>query len=191
MPLEQRQINLLKSYKDKSYIMGVLCEKSFEHFNFIKSICNIPLILISSVMAILNSSSFDGNEMKIPNIVINSLTAMIIGIINNFRINEKESNFKQLSCKFMKISHMIEDKLHNHLETLSSSDISNQIKEYDNLIEQIDFTFPTSIQKTVKKLYKNKKQLPAILNGDMDDFIIESSAISQTIPPINTIITSP
>jgi len=191
MPLEQRQINLLKSYKDKSYIMGVLCEKSFEHFNFIKSICNIPLILISSVMAILNSSSFDGNEMKIPNIVINSLTAMIIGIINNFRINEKESNFKQLSCKFMKISHSIEDKLHNHLETLSSSDISNQIKEYDNLIEQIDFTFPTSIQKTVKKLYKNKKQLPAILNGDMDDIIIDIIPTTLAIPPINTIITSP
>jgi hypothetical protein len=191
MPLEQRQINLLKSYKDKSYIMGVLCEKSFEHFNFIKSICNIPLILISSVMAILNSSSFDGNEMKIPNIVINSLTAMIIGIINNFRINEKESNFKQLSCKFMKISHSIEDKLHNHLETLSSSDISNQIKEYDNLIEQIDFTFPTSIQKTVKKLYKNKKQLPAILNGDMDDIIIDIIPTTLEIPPINTIITSP
>jgi hypothetical protein len=191
MPLEQRQINLLKSYKDKSYIMGVLCEKSFEHFNFIKSICNIPLILISSVMAILNSSSFDGNEMKIPNIVINSLTAMIIGIINNFRINEKESNFKQLSCKFMKISHSIEDKLHNHLETLSSSDISNQIKEYDNLIEQIDFTFPTAIQKTVKKLYKNKKQLPAILNGDMDDIIIDIIPTTLEIPPINTIITSP
>jgi hypothetical protein len=191
MPLEQRQINLLKSYKDKSYIMGVLCEKSFEHFNFIKSICNIPLILISSVMAILNSSSFDGNEMKIPNIVINSLTAMIIGIINNFRINEKESNFKQLSCKFMKISHLIEDKLHNQLETLSGSDISNQIKEYDNLIEQIDFTFPTSIQKTVKKLYKNKKQLPAILNGDMDDIIIDIIPTTLEIPPINTIITSP
>ena len=191
MPLEQRQINLLKSYKDKSYVMGVLCEKSFEHFNFIKSICNIPLILISSVMAILNSSSFDGNEMKIPNIVINSLTAMIIGIINNFRINEKESNFKQLSCKFMKIYHTIEDKLHNHLETLSSSDISNQIKEYDNLIEQIDFTFPTSIQKTVKKLYNNKKQLPAILNGDMDDIIIDIIPTTLAIPPINTIITSP
>jgi len=191
MPLEQRQINLLKSYKDKSYIMGVLCEKSFEHFNFIKSICNIPLILISSVMAILNSSSFDGNEMKIPNIVINSLTAMIIGIINNFRINEKESNFKQLSCKFMKISHLIEDKLHNQLETLSGSDISNQIKEYDNLIEQIDFTFPTSIQKTVKKLYKNKKQLPAILNGDTDDIIIDTISTSRAIPPINTIRTSP
>lgn len=191
MPLEQIQINLLKSYKDKSYIMGVLCEKSFEHFNFIKSICNIPLILISGVMAILNSSSFDGNEMKIPNIVINSLTAMIIGIINNFRINEKESNFKQLSCKFMKISHSIEDKLHNHLETLSGSDISNQIKEYDNLIEQIDFTFPASIQKTVKKLYKNKKQLPAILNGDTDDIIIDTISTSLVIPPINTILTSP
>tara|TARA_B100001996_G_scaffold380885_1_gene369219 strand:- start:1572 stop:2147 length:576 start_codon:yes stop_codon:yes gene_type:complete len=191
MPLEQRQINLLKSYKDKSYVMGVLCEKSFEYFNFIKSICNIPLILISSIMAILNSSTFDGNEMKIPNIVINSLTAMIVGMINNFSINEKENNFKQLSSKFMKISHSIEDKLHNHLETLTSSDVSNQIKEYDNLIEQIDFTFPTSIQKTVKKLYKNKKQLPAILNGDTDDIIIDTISTSRAIPQMTSIITSP
>tara|TARA_B000000475_G_scaffold185958_1_gene149980 strand:- start:231 stop:806 length:576 start_codon:yes stop_codon:yes gene_type:complete len=191
MPLEQRQINLLKSYKDKSYVMGVLCQKSFEYFNFIKSICNIPLIIISSAMAILNSSSFDGNEMKIPNVVINSLTAMIVGIINNFRVNEKEGNFKQLSLKFMKISHTIEDKLNNHLDSLTSEDISNQIKEYDSMIEQIDFTFPASIQKTVKALYKNKKQLPAILNGDSYDFIIESSSISQTIPQMNSIITSP
>lgn len=191
MPLEQRQINLLKSYKDKSYVMGVLCQKSFEYFNFIKSICNIPLIIISSTMAILNSSAFDGNEMKIPNVVINSLTAMIVSIINNFRVNEKEGNFKQLSLKFMKISHTIEDKLNNHLDSLTSEDISNQIKEYDSMIEQIDFTFPASIQKTVKTLYKNKKQLPAILNGDSDDFIIESSAISQTIPQMNSIITSP
>jgi hypothetical protein len=191
MPLEQRQINLLKSYKDKSYVMGVLCQKSFEYFNFIKSICNIPLIIISSTMAILNSSAFDGNEMKIPNVVINSLTAMIVAIINNFRINEKEGNFKQLSLKFMKISHTIEDKLNNHLDSLTSEDISNQIKEYDSMIEQIDFTFPASIQQKVKELYKNKKQLPAILNGDSDDFIIESSAISQTIPQMNSIITSP
>ena len=191
MPLEQRQINLLKAYKDKSYVMGVLCQKSFEYFNFIKSVCNIPLIIISSAMAILNSSAFDGNEMKIPNVVINSLTAMIVGIINNFRVNEKEGNFKQLSLKFMKISHTIEDKLNNHLDSLTSEDISNQIKEYDSMIEQIDFTFPASIQKTVKALYKNKKQLPAILNGDSDDFVIESSAISQTIPQMNSIITSP
>ena len=141
-------------------------------------------------MAIFNSSTFDGNEMKIPNVVINSLTAMIVGIINNFRVNEKESNFKQLSSKFMKISHSIEDKLHNNLESLTSSDVSNHIKEYDNLIEQIDFTFPTSIQKTVKKLYHNKKQLPAILNGDMDDIIIETMPISRAIPQVNTIITN-
>lgn len=190
MALEQIQINLLKSYKDKSYVMGVLCEKSYEHFSFIKSLCNIPLIIISSVMAIFNSSTFDGNEMKIPNVVINSLTAMIVGIINNFRVNEKESNFKQLSSKFMKISHCIEDKLHNNLESLTSSDVSNHIKEYDNLMEQIDFTFPLSIQEAVKKLYKNKKQLPAILNGDMNNIIIETMPISRAIPQVNTIITS-
>lgn len=187
MPLDQQQINLLKSYKDKSYVMGVLCEKSFEHFNFIKSICNIPLIVISSVMAILNSSAFDANQMKIPNIVINSLTAMIVGMINNFRVNEKESNFKQLSFKFMKICHNIEDNLHNHLDTLTSDDVSNHIKQYDNLIEQIDFTFPNNIQNKVKNIFKGKKKLPAILNGDTDDFIIETSSIAQTIPQINNI----
>lgn len=187
MQLESRQINLLKSYKDKCYVMGVLCEKSFEYFNFIKSICNIPLILISSAMAILNSSAFDPNQMKIPNVVINSFTAMIIAMINNFRVNEKESNFKQLSVKFMKISHAIEDNLHNHLETLTSDDVSNHIKQYDNLIEQIDFTFPNHIQKKVKNIYQGKKQLPSILNGDSSDFTIETSSIAQTIPQINNI----
>ena len=187
MPLEQRQINLLKSYKDKSYVMSVLCEKSFEHFNFIKTICNIPLILISSCMAILNSSAFDANQMKIPNVVINSLTAMIMAMINNFRVNEKESNFKQLSIKFMKICHSIEDNLHNNLESLTTDDVSNQIKNYDNLIEQIDFTFPSNIQNKVKNLYKGKKQLPAILNGDIDGFIVENSSIIQTASQINTV----
>ena len=187
MPLEQRQIYLLKSYRDKSYVMSVLSTKSFEHFNFIKTICNIPLIIITSVMAILNSSAFDGNQMKIPNIVINSLTAMIISIINNFRINEKESSFKQLSIKFMKICHSIEDDLHNNIDALTTEDVSNQIKDYDNLIEQIDFTFPTNIQKKVKNIYKGKKQLPAILNGDTEDYVIENSSIIQTMPQINTV----
>ena len=187
MSLDQRQISLLKTYKDKSYVMSVLCEKSFEHFNFIKTICNIPLIVISSVMAILNSSAFDANQMKIPNIVINSLTAMIMSMINNFRVNEKESNFKQLSIKFMKICHTIEDNLHNNLESLTTDDISNQIRNYDNLIEQIDFTFPSSIQKKVKDLYKGKKQLPAILNGD-DDFLIENSTNIQSSTQVSAIV---
>ena len=187
MPLEPRQINLLKSYKDKSYVMSVLCEKSFEHFNFIKSICNIPLIVISSAMAILNSSAFDPNQMKVPNVVINSLIAVIIAMINNFRVNEEESNFKQLSIKFMKISHTIEDNLHNHFETLTSDDVSNHIKQYDNLIEQIDFTFPNNIQKKVKNIYQGKKQLPTILNGDTDDFTIGPSSITQTVSQINNI----
>ena len=187
MSLDQRQIFLLKTYKDKSYVMSVLCEKSFEHFNFIKTICNIPLIVISSVMAILNSSAFDANQMKIPNIVINSLTAMIMSMINNFRVNEKESNFKQLSIKFMKICHTIEDNLHNNLESLTTDDISNQIRNYDNLVEQIDFTFPGSIQKKVKDLYKGKKQLPAILNGD-DDFLIENSTNIQSSTQVSAIV---
>ena len=87
----------------------------------------------------------------------------------------------------MKICHSIEDNLHNNLESLTTDDVSNQIKNYDNLIEQIDFTFPSNIQNKVKNLYKGKKQLPAILNGDIDGFIVENSSIIQTASQINTV----
>lgn len=176
MPLENRQILLLRQYRDRSYIMMVLCEKSFEHFNFIKTICNIPLILISSIMAILNSSAFDPHQMKIPNIVINSLTAMLIALISNFKVNEKEVAFKSLQNKFMKLTHSIEDDLNNHLNTLESDDISNVINQYDNLIEQIEFTFSNRIKNNVKNIYKNKRTLPSVLNCEQMDFSISEPA---------------
>ena len=51
---------------------------------------NIPLIVISSVMAILNSGQFKPEDMKLPNIIINSLTALILALISNFKLAEKK-----------------------------------------------------------------------------------------------------
>ena len=87
--LNSKQVKLLQDYRDKYYVMNVLLTRSYERFNFIKQITNIPLILSSSVMAIINSSSFDGNEVKMPNIVINSITALILSLIGNFQITER------------------------------------------------------------------------------------------------------
>ena len=181
--LEQRSLNLLVQYRDKSYVMNVLANKSFERFNFIKSICNMPLIIISSVVAILNSSSINAEEMKLPNIIINSITAMLLAMIANFKVNEKEQFFKQLANKFMKLTHNIEDDLNNHLQELTGDDVSSKIKEYDSLIETIEYTFPSKIKKIVYSKYKNKKTLPSILNCEGSDF-----TISPPITPSANII---
>tara|TARA_R110002072_G_scaffold121837_1_gene256027 strand:+ start:2498 stop:3076 length:579 start_codon:yes stop_codon:yes gene_type:complete len=162
--LEQRQINLLVSYRDKAYVYAVLCERSFEYFSFIKSLCNIPLILITSILSIINASSFDPVEMKMPNVIINASCALIMAMIGNFKIAEKESLFKQVNQKMVRMCHSIEDKLNNNLDSLDSEDISQVIREYDNIIEMNDHTFPSHIKRKITNVYKGKRALPAVLN---------------------------
>ena len=74
MPISSEQIKLLESYRDKAYITSILCSQSAEHFSFLRSIVNIPLILSSSTMTVLNSmdaSDTEGgnNNMKYANII--------------------------------------------------------------------------------------------------------------------------
>ena len=166
--LNSKQVKLLQDYRDKSYVMNVLLTRSYERFNFIKQITNIPLILSSSVMAIINSSSFDGNEVKMPNIVINSITALILSLIGNFQITERENCFQTLSGKFLKLTHEIEDALTNNLEEVDKSDVKKYIDDYDNLIGNITYVIPKDIQTKVKNSYCGKKCLPAFLNCESD-----------------------
>ena len=72
MAISPEQIKLLESYRDKAYITSILCSQSAEHFSFLRSIVNIPLILSSSTMTVLNSmSESDDNRMKFANICLN------------------------------------------------------------------------------------------------------------------------
>ncbi len=78
MPISQEQIKLLESYRDKAYITSILCSQSVEHFSFLRSIINIPLILSSSTMTVLNSKDEGtNNNMKYTNIVLNAWTNLI------------------------------------------------------------------------------------------------------------------
>ena len=52
--LTDQQIKLLKSYRDKAYISAVMCDECSKFYNFIRSLINIPLILSSSILTILN-----------------------------------------------------------------------------------------------------------------------------------------
>ena len=78
---------------------------------------NIPLILSSSVMTILNSlSEINSTDMKYANIILNATTATILSLIGNFKISEQETNFKTIGVKMNKLTHRIEDILTIDLE---------------------------------------------------------------------------
>ena len=54
----------------KSEAMVLLCSKASGYWSMIKFAFNIPLVLTSSAMCIINSISEDANEVKVPNIVV-------------------------------------------------------------------------------------------------------------------------
>lgn len=170
MNLSFNQIKLLQSYRDKSYISNILCEESANYYNTIKTFINIPIILFSFIMTIINSNSYlNKYEFNvIPNIICNSGTIICIGIITNFKIIEKANVFRITGIKFNKLCHNIENKLTNEIENINSNDITNFILEYDNINENLEYFYCNFIKKKVKNKYKNKKTLPNVLNCDTD-----------------------
>ena len=103
-------------------------------------------------MSILNSSNFSPKDMKVPNIIIKSCTALILSLISNFKITEIQNNFKSISLKFVKLTHQIEDELANNQENMTADIIRNIITSYDSLNEQIDYDHPEYIKKQVRNL---------------------------------------
>jgi len=59
---------------DKSEAMTLLTSKAATHWSLVKFCFNIPLVLTSSVMCIINSKTDDPEDMKIPNIIVNVVT---------------------------------------------------------------------------------------------------------------------
>mgnify|MGYP003345814178 CR=1 FL=1 len=148
------ELELLKSYKDKAYIMGILCELSYNHYTFVKNMINVPLILINTAMTVLNSVIENSNDLKIPNIILNSLTGVIIGLVSSFKVYEKIQTFHQLQSKFNKLTSNIEKKLILNIDDITSDEINNFIETYDNLIDNIEYPISHNIKDKVKKSLK-------------------------------------
>ena len=161
------ELELLKSYKDKAYIMGLLCEQSYNHYSFVKNLINIPLILINTSMTILNSIIENSNDLKIPNIILNSSTGLIIAFVSQYKLYEKINEFHQLQNKFNKLSTNIEKKLILDIEGLTDNDINGYIETYDILIDNMVYPISDGIKNKIKKQLQEKLALPAILSVDI------------------------
>jgi isoleucyl-tRNA synthetase len=164
MVLNESQIIYLQMYRDKCYISSLLCEQSSLFYSMLKNILNIPTILISGIMCILNSGIFSAEELKTTNIIVNGMTTIILSLLNNFKLTETLNNFKSNQIKYTKLLHKIEDSLIQNDDELTIESIRSYIVEYDNITESVEFDYPHHIKKSIKKRFINKRSLPNILN---------------------------
>lgn len=165
--LNDSQKSLLISYKEKCFINSILAEETFNYYNFIKNIINIPLIICNSVMVCINSIIEDQNLLKILNIILNSSTGLILSLISNFKIYENIQHNHQLQIKFNKLCHQIDSKLINDIDTITPDYIQSIVEDYDQIIESQEFSFPSKIKIKIKKQYEGKLSLPSSLSVDM------------------------
>ena len=157
---------------DKCECMTLLCTRTATYWNYVKIGFNIPLVFTSSAMCIINSISTDANVVKIPNIVVNALSVLIMSLSNSIKSSEKFEIFKKLSQQFMLLS--------QELEALEPDD--ENIKEklniinlkYENLIQDCAFEDITQKNKTnVAKLFGDaNRYLPIQLNGTSGNNIV-------------------
>jgi hypothetical protein len=153
-----------RSFKlyDKCEAMSLLCGKANNHWSLVKFIFQIPLILTSSVMCILNSFDDGKGNMKIPNVVVNGVSVLLISYQSTLKVAEKCESFKNLSNQFLQLAHEIEGK---SPEELDRNTLNNLIEKYDALISTCLFEdIPKSIKLEVINLFEGKS-LPLQLNG--------------------------
>ena len=162
--MESKQIdNRLIELIQRCEIMVQLTTRATYYWNIIKQIFQIPLIFTSSVMCILNSFDNGDGKMKIPNVVVNGVSVLLISYQSNLKVAEKMELYKNLSNEFLQLAHQIEGL--DHENEIDRNIINNLIEKYDRLIMMCNFE---DIPKKYKlEIIKNNpnKSLPLQLNG--------------------------
>jgi len=162
--MTEEQLNLLKKYRELTYINSLLAEQSYNYYVFIKNLVNIPLIIVNSAMVVINATITDEQLLKILNIILNSSTGLILSLISNFKIYESIQSFHQLYIKFNKLNHLIDSKMCNEPDNITPDFINTVISHYDGIIDTIEITFPNHIKKRIKNEYKDIQTLPTSLS---------------------------
>jgi hypothetical protein len=154
--LEERTDKLLS----KTEAMVLLCSKASSYWSMIKFGFNIPLVLTSSAMCIINSISEDANEVKVPNIVVNAISVLIMSLNNSIKASEKCDLFRRLGQQFLLLSGQIEND-----NEITDNDFNIIAIKYENLINDVLFEdIPDRYKKQVVESFKDR-YVPLQLNG--------------------------
>jgi len=161
----------LQKLLDKSECLVLLCSSACNYWSFIKFLFSIPLVLTSSAMCIINSISDDANAIKIPNIIVNAVSVLIVSLNNSIKASEKEEGFKKLSQQFLSLTQEI-DAFDD--ENIITTDKYNMlVLKYDNLINDCSFEeIPTRYKLSASKSFNsNNRYTPIQLNGTINNHI--------------------
>lgn len=161
--LTDRQKILIDDYNDMAMIYSILCLKTSNYYGKLKYLVDIPVIIISASMSLINSKFDEGYVLQVSNIVCNILIVTLLSINNFMKISEKRQMFKVWNDRFARLSHKIEEK--KLMNKIDEDFISNIIAQYENLVEGIDVDLPDFIKQSVRNEYKEKKSLPIIINN--------------------------
>lgn len=164
---------------DRSECLTLLTTRASSFWSRINFILNFPLVITSSAMCIINSISDDGNQVKIPNIVVNAISVLMMSIINNIKAGEKYDNFKRLSQLFLELAQEIDGIDGDEIDI---DKYNMLVLKYDNLIRTCDFEhIPTNIKTEVSMVFQNNnKHIPIQLNGTIGGFKRNSKPIIMT-----------
>jgi hypothetical protein len=154
---------------DKCEAMTLLCTNASTHWSFIKFCFNIPLVLTSSTMCIINSISEDANSVKIPNIVVNAVSVLIMSLNNSIKPAEKFEIFKKLSQQFMILSQEVE----GYEGDIPKDKCDMLLLKYDNLIQDCMFEeIPQKFKIQVASKYTQaNRHVPIQINGTIGNVV--------------------
>ena len=154
---------ILDDYIDMIYIYEIICNEAYNFYYNLKFLFEFPIIFINIFMTIINSTISDMYIIKHTNIFLNVTTMLLVSLSNYMKINEKCEILKINRDKFIKLYNMIEKR--KYTDDISVDFIDVVITNYDNIIDNINFSFPNFILKKVRNNYAERKTLPLFING--------------------------
>jgi hypothetical protein len=172
---------------DKCEAMTLLCTNASAYWSFVKFCFAIPLVLTSSAMCIINSISEDANSIKIPNIIVNAVSVLIMSLTNSIKASEKFEIFKKLSQQFMILSQEVE----GIEEDIPKDKYDILMLKYDNLIQDCMFEeIPQKYKMMVASKYTEaNRYLPIQINGTIGNVIKRELSPQGTHPKdLNNIV---
>lgn len=155
----------LQKLLDKAECMVLLTSSACNYWSYVKFLFSIPLVLTSSAMCIINSISEDANAVKIPNIVVNAVSVLIVSLNNNIKASEKCDAYRKLSQQFMNLSQEIEQYDDENFITKEKFEVL--MIKYDNLINDCAFEdIPNKYKLSASRsFFSNNRAVPIQLNG--------------------------
>ena len=142
----------------------------------INNIFLFPTILGSLILTCLNSSNIDSEKIKYTNIIINGTITILLAITTQYKIHDRISMFKAYQSKYTKLNHHIESLLNSKKEDeILNDEIISIISKYDNLVDELFFTYPNHIRAKIINKYQNTNiTLPNSLQLDSSIVIINA-----------------